>query len=256
MSALAAPQITLEQAQQLVAFLENGEQQQAQELLEQVTAIEQNELFDEVGKLTRQLHDSLKNFQLDTKLSSLTNESIPDAKERLNYVMEMTEQAANSTMDAVEASLPVADNLQQGLTSIKPKWDKLMTRDLKLGEFKLLCHELNAFMQQAQSDSDKLNGLLTEVLMAQGYQDLTGQVIRRVIELVREVEDSLIHMLTVFGTPIDGVESPEQIEQEEQIATSERLDQVAEGPIIDAESREDVVSGQDEVDDLLSSLGF
>jgi chemotaxis protein CheZ len=257
MSASAAPQITLEQAKQLVAFLENGEQQQAQELLKQVTAIEQDELFGEVGKLTRQLHDSLKNFQLDTTLSALTTESIPDAKERLNYVMEMTEQAANTTMDAVEASLPIADKLQTGLNNIKPKWDKLMTRDLKVGEFKVLCHELNGFMEEAKSNSDELNSLMTEVLMAQGYQDLTGQVIRRVIELVREVEESLIHMLTVFGTPVEHAESPETtLKQKQQMVADGELDQVAEGPIINAEAREDVVSGQDEVDDLLSSLGF
>ena len=256
MSAVAAPQITLEQAKQLVAFLENDEQQQAQELLEQVTAIGQDELFGEVGKLTRQLHESLKNFQIDTTLSSLTTESIPDAKERLNYVMEMTEQAANTTMDAVEASLPVADRLQTGLASIKPKWDRLMTRDLQVGEFKALCHELNDFMAEAKTDSDKLTSLMTEVLMAQGYQDLTGQVIRRVIELVREVEESLIHMLTVFGTPIETEESPDTKQKEQHMVADGELDQVAEGPIIDAESRDDVVSGQDEVDDLLSSLGF
>lgn len=257
MSAIAAPQITLEQAKQLVAFLENDEQQKAQDLLGQVTAIGQDELFSEVGKLTRQLHDSLKNFQFDSTITALTNESIPDAKERLNYVMEMTEQAANSTMDAVEASLPIADKLQVGLTSIKPKWDKLMARDLEVGEFKALCHELNHFMVEAKTDSDKLTGLMTEVLMAQGYQDLTGQVIRRVIELVREVEDSLIHMLTVFGTPTEFEESPDTtIQEQQQMVADGEFDQVAEGPIIDAESRDDVVSGQDEVDDLLSSLGF
>ena len=257
MSADAAPPITLEQAKQLVAFLENGEQQQAQELLQQVTAIEQDELFGEVGKLTRQLHDSLKNFQLDTTIFAFTTESIPDAKERLNFVLELTEQAANTTMDAVEASLPIADKLQTGLNDIKPKWDKLMSRDLKVGEFKVLCHELNGFMEEAKTNSDELNSLMTEVLMAQGYQDLTGQVIRRVIELVREVEESLIHMLTVFGTPVEHTGSPETtLEQEQQMVADGELDQVAEGPIIHAETREDVVSGQDEVDDLLSSLGF
>ena len=153
MTTSTAPQINLEQAKQLVALLENGEQYQAQALLKQITLVEHNELFGEVGKLTRHYMTLLNNFQLDTKLFALTNESIPDAKKRLQHVIDMTEDAANKTMDAVEASLPVADNLQTGLMGIEPNWDKLMTRDLKLGEFKSLCHELNAFFIQAKSDS-------------------------------------------------------------------------------------------------------
>ena len=256
MSASALPQITLDQAKQLVELLENGEQEQANELLLQISSDEQSELFAEVGKLTRQLHDSLKNFELDDKLSSLTQESLPDAKQRLNYVMEMTEQAANKTMDAIEASLPLADKLNDEITNLKPSWDRLMSRDLKLGEFKTLCRELDDFIQGTQKDTQQLHSLMTQVLMAQDYQDLTGQVIRRVIELVREVEDSLIYMLTVFGSP---VETSKEVNEKNTIVaevSSTELDQVAEGPIIDAAERDDVVSGQDEVDDLLSSLGF
>ncbi|MEM0515336.1 protein phosphatase CheZ [Pseudoalteromonas sp. YIC-827] len=249
MSASAAPHITLEQAKQLVVFLEQGEQEKADQLILDAASKEQSELFAEVGKLTRQLHESLKNFQLDTRLSDLTNEAIPDAKQRLNYVMEMTEQAANKTMDAVEASLPIAERLSTDLHQIKPNWDKLMRRDLQLGEFKQLCHQLDGFMDRSQSSTLELHDLLNNVLMAQDYQDLTGQVIRRIIELVREVEESLIHLLTVFG----GEES--ELLEKEQVA-SKVNGEGPEGPIIDKESRDDVVSSQDEVDDLLSSLGF
>ncbi|MEO2266884.1 protein phosphatase CheZ [Pseudoalteromonas pernae] len=251
MSAPAAPHITLEQAKQLVSFLEQGEQEKADQLILDAASKEQSELFAEVGKLTRQLHESLKNFQLDTRLTDLTHEAIPDAKQRLNYVMEMTEQAANKTMDAVEASLPIAEQLSTDLHQIKPSWDKLMRRDLEIGEFKQLCHQLDGFMGRSQESTLELHDLLNNVLMAQDYQDLTGQVIRRVIELVREVEDSLINLLTVFaGEDVD----VSAIEREK--TTSSFGGEGAEGPIIDSESRDDVVSGQDEVDDLLSSLGF
>ncbi|ATC95494.1 protein phosphatase CheZ [Pseudoalteromonas tunicata] len=256
MSANAALHINLDQARHLVALLEQGEQEQANDFLMELTAEGQSELFAEVGKLTRQLHDSLKNFQFDDKISELTKESIPDAKQRLNYVMEMTEQAANKTMDAIEASLPLADKLSDDITKLKPSWDRLMSRDLQLGEFKLLCKELDDFIQSTQSNTDQLHGLMTQVLMAQDYQDLTGQVIRRVIELVREVEDSLISMLTVFGSPVEGQKAVEEKKIEATKVHNKELDQVAEGPIIDAAERDDVVSGQDEVDDLLSSLGF
>ena len=112
-------------------------------------------------------------------------------------------------------------------------------------------------MQGSQATTDELQGHMTNVLMAQDYQDLTGQVIRRVIELVREVEDSLIHLLTVFGTAEEPQSKQKENIEEVQIAEMESaVLSGPEGPIMDAESREDVVSNLDEVADLLSSLGF
>ncbi|GGO67463.1 protein phosphatase CheZ [Bowmanella pacifica] len=240
--------ISLEDARQLVALLEQGDNQGAAQLLESITMADSMELFAEVGKLTRQLHDSLNNFQLDARIADLAQEDIPDAQSRLNYVIETTEEAANRTMDAVENSMPIAERLNARINEILPEWKKLMTRQLQLGEFKALCHDMDKFLDEASGDSAKLNELLTEVLMAQGYQDLTGQVIRKVIDLVKEVEDSLVHMLTVFGEP--------EVDEETKQAQKEANKEMAEGPIIDAASRDDVVTGQDDVDDLLSSLGF
>ena len=203
MSALAAPQISLEQARQLVVYLENGEQEKADQLIIDAASQEQSELFAEVGKLTRQLHDALKNFELDTRLSDLTTDALPDAKQRLNYVMEMTENAANKTMDAVEASLPIAQELADEIAHIKPTWDRLMSREIELGEFKTLCHSLDKFMSHSHTKTDELQGLMTNVLMAQDFQDLTGQVIRRVIELVRESgfpDDSIFAIGQDLGT--------------------------------------------------------
>ena len=134
-------------------------------------------------------------------------------------------------------------------TDLVSPFQKLMNREIELDEFKSMCLDLDKHLESSVADADKMMGLLTEVLMAQGYQDLTGQVIRRVIELVKEVEDSLVHMLTVFGgAEVAKATKTSQPKVEKAI--------VAEGPIIDAESRDDVVSGQDDVDDLLSSLGF
>ena len=257
MSAPAAPQITLEQARQLVVFLENGEQDKANQLILETASQEQSQLFAEVGKLTRQLHEALKSFELDTLLTDITTDAIPDAKKRLNYVMEMTENAANKTMDAVEASLPLAQEIADEISDIKPTWDRLMSREIELGEFKSLCHSIDKFMNSSHHKTDELQMLMTNVLMAQDYQDLTGQVIRRVIELVREVEESLIHLLTAFAAQGE-VEPTQQTEQPEETEDSIVAQTLAgpEGPIIDKESRNDVVSDQDEVDDLLSSLGF
>ncbi|MGI2172736.1 protein phosphatase CheZ [Shewanella ulleungensis] len=237
--------ITLEQAQQLVELLSAGEQDKADELIRDLATPLQRELFEEVGKLTRQLHSALKDFQVDNRLSELANTEIPDAKERLNYVIDMTEQAANKTMDAVEECLPLADTIISNIQSVTPMWDKLMRRDIELGEFKSLCHDVQQFMFNSEHDSNRLRELLNQILMAQDFQDLTGQMIRRVIELVREVESNLVSMLTVFG---------EHTTESLPAVKDNKIE--AEGPIMNAELREDVVTGQDEVDDLLSSLGF
>lgn len=251
MSTTNAP-MSLADAKQLVEFLESGDNDAATALLEATKIQDSMELFAEVGKLTRQLHDSLNSFNIDSRIADLANEDIPDAQSRLNYVIETTEQAANRTMDAVETSMPIAEKLCSEITEILPQWKKLMSRQLELGEFKSLCHSIDTFLEDSSKDSSKLTELLTEVLMAQGYQDLTGQVIRRVIELVKEVEDSLVNVLKVFGES----EVSEIPKQEKKKEKDEKLAHSPEGPIIDAASRDDVVSGQDDVDDLLSSLGF
>ncbi|GEA11722.1 protein phosphatase CheZ [Alteromonas sp. KUL49] len=245
--------ISLEEAKQLVAYMEAGDNASANAILEAASMKESVELFAEVGKLTRQLHDALNNFQLDERIVNLANDDIPDAQSRLMYVIEETEKAANTTMDAVEASMPISENLNSSIDKIMPEWKKLMTRQLELGEFKALCQDLDKLLEDGVEQSSKLTSLLTEVLMAQGYQDLTGQVIRKVIDLVKEVEDSLVNMLTVFGEQeLMGQTKPAAKSVDNKSVSAVE----AEGPIIDAENRDDVVSGQDDVDDLLSSLGF
>ncbi|MFT6268443.1 MAG: chemotaxis protein CheZ [Alphaproteobacteria bacterium] len=241
--------ISLDQAKLLVQHLEADDVESANHVIHTIMLEESDELFSEVGKLTRQLHDSLSSFQLDYRLTGLTNTDMPDARSRLEYVIEETEKAANSTMDAVERSMPIAEQLNERLASIMPEWKKLMSRQLELGEFKDLCIDLDILLNDAAGDSKELNKMLTEVLIAQGYQDLTGQIIRRVIELVKEVEDHLVSMLASFG---------DQVPQKDKSQTVAKSgDNVkAEGPIIDSAKRDDVVNDQNDVDDLLSSLGF
>ncbi|MCX7127066.1 protein phosphatase CheZ [Aeromonas sp.] len=246
MMAKTRAMISLDQARMLVAHLEQDKFELADELLADVCAPNAADLFDKVGQLTRQLHNSLQEFRLDPRIPDLATHDIPDARERLSYVIEMTDKAANRTMDAVEASLPIADRLNDNIQLVLPNWNALMSRDMSLGQFKSLCHQLDDFIKASATDADKLRQLLTEILMAQDFQDLTGQMIRKVIKLVQEVETKLIEMLTMCGEasaehstrslPVNGIE--------------------AEGPIMNPEARADVVNGQDDVDDLLSSLGF
>lgn len=238
--------VSLEQAKLLVEYLETGQQEKADQLVGEIQSPMNSELFAEIGKLTRQLHDSLMNFQIDSRLNDLATADIPDAKERLNYVIDRTEDAANKTMDAVESIFPVVDKIQQQVQNVDPQWQKLMKNEMDFSSFKELCRDIDALLITTKGETANIHTLMTDVLMAQDFQDLTGQVIRKVIDLVREVEDSLINMLTAFG-----------LAQGEMPAAKPSVgENLVEGPIVNTEERDDVVSDQDDVDDLLSSLGF
>ncbi len=239
--------VSLEQAKSLVEFLESGQQEKADALIVEIQNPTHSELFAEIGKLTRQLHDSLTNFQLDSRLSDLATADIPDAKERLNYVITRTEEAANKTMDAVESIFPIVNSIAEQVRTVTPSWAKLMNNEIDVKEFKSLCGDIDGLLVTTEKETSHIHSLMTDVLMAQDFQDLTGQVIRKVIDLVREVEDNLISMLTAFGI------SAENIQESVNPKVGENL---VEGPIVNAKERDDVVEDQDDVDDLLSSLGF
>ena len=246
MSNLLSSHISLEQAKLLVQCLENGDQEKADDIVAEIQNPSNSELFARIGKLTRQLHDSLMSFQLDSRLNDLATAEIPDAKERLNYVISRTEEASNKTMDAVESIFPVVSTIQDQVQGVNPNWEKLMDNKLSMAEFKNLCIDIDLLLKTTGTESERIHKLMTDVLMAQEFQDLTGQVIRKVIDLVREVEDSLIGMLTAFGV----TETPSE-------AVKPKVgDNLVEGPIVNTEERDDVVSDQVDVDDLLSSLGF
>jgi len=245
------PLLSLSEAKALVAHLEAEEIAQANEIIEKANniSISDGKVFDKVGELTRELHDALVSFQNDTRLIDMAGHDIPDAKERLNYVIEMTDKAANKTMDAVDNCLPIADKLLADLEAVKPSWQGLMNRDLAVGDFKVLCHQIDGLIEDSSISAENLRASLTDILMAQDFQDLTGQMIRRVIELVQEIESKLVGILKVCSAGDENVEWKKETE-------SSQKDIKAEGPIMHAESRDDVVNGQDDVDDLLSSLGF
>ncbi|WP_022940728.1 protein phosphatase CheZ [Psychromonas hadalis] len=245
------PLLSLSQAKALVAYLELNEISAANQLVESANELTSAEdvVFVKVGELTRELHDALLSFQNDTRLIDMAGKDIPDAKDRLNYVIEMTDKAANKTMDAVDDCLPIADKLIEDLDAVKPNWQKLMKRDIALIDFKKLCHQVDGLIENSSTNAVVLRSSLTDILMAQDFQDLTGQMIRRVIDLVQEIELKLVSILKVCSTD---TENSEVIENKE----NTQKDIKAEGPIINAETRDDVVNGQDDVDDLLSSLGF
>lgn len=226
----------------LLACMEKGNEVDAIEIIDELTSIRETELYQDMGKLTRELHDAISNFGIDDSVSKLAEESIPDARERLNYVITKTDEAANKTLEAVEESIPICNNINDQALELHEKWNKFTNRQLSADEFRALSKEISIFFEQT-NQLDKVKEHLTSVLLAQEYQDLTGQIIKKVINLVGEVEDKLVGIIKITGAP--------QVKSKDK-GDSSSLD----GPPVPGIAHEDTVSGQDEVDDLLSSLGF
>ena len=242
--------VRLDAARALVTSLEQGNAKEADTLIDKLKDASEGDLFQEIGKLTRRLHESINNFVTDDRLTNLAQKDIPDAKERLTYVIERTEQAANTTLDAIEKSVPTAEEMKKSAEVLSSQWQRFRAREMDANEFRDLSQEVDVFLGKVVEGNAEMLGSLNEVLMAQDFQDLTGQVISRVISLVSEVEQSLVSLVRVTGQRLGEIESTVESKQEEAKPTE------AEGPQVPGVEMGDAVNNQDEVDDLLSSLGF
>ncbi len=241
------PQVSplLAAARELVAKAEVGDEEGTAQVLEQLTRMRGDTLFEELGKLTRQLHESLNSFRTDARLMDIAAREIPDAQDRLTYVISMTEQAAHRTLTAVEGRIPVIGDLQTRAADLRERWGCFCRQCMSAEESRVLSSEMDGFLGRVEQEMARTHGDLTEVLMAQEFQDLTGQILRRVIELVHEVEAHLVDLVRLSG------ERREDRVDEQPTGNSEPS-----GPAIPGRSGTDVVSGQDDVDELLSGLGF
>lgn len=193
-------------------------------------------LYGEIGRMTRHLHDSLTNFNHDEKIFRLTNEDIPSAKERLKYVVDITEKAAQKTIEILEKSIPISLEICQGANDLHEEWSNQQTAEFP-GTTK-------KFLLAAKDNAATLHGCLTEIMLAQEYQDISGQIIKKVIDLVQEVENNLVRLIKLTGQLNEsGVAKNNSIE-----ASGPRV------PGVDEQSA--YTNGQDDVDELLASLGF
>ena len=197
----------------------------------------QEALLARVGQMTRSLHDSLRGLDFD-KLAARAAHDIPDARDRLDYVARMTEQAAQKVLNATEAASPLQERIGGGSRALAQQWrDALEGRS----EAMALAAPTLAFLEQAAGDSDQTRQHLMNIMMAQDFQDLTGQVIKRVVDLAHLLETQLLQVLLEAAPP--------QVR-------SEHHSGLLNGPVINPEGRTDVLSNQAQVDDLLESLGF
>jgi len=201
----------------------------------------QGKVFNQVGQMARMLHDTLGALGYD-KLLEKTVSALPDAKDRLAYIANLTEQAACKVLNATDIANPLQEELEVGAALLAKKWDTLYANKMGVDEFKLMAAETRAFLKNAVPQrTAATKEQLMEIMMAQDFQDLTGQVIKKVVALAQDLEAQLMAVL---------------IETMPGEKRTDSVNSLLNGPVINAEGRTDVVASQQQVDDLLDSLGF
>ena len=201
-----------------------------------------DEVLSRVGHMTRALHENLRGLGLD-KLIEKAASDIPDARDRLDYVAQLSEQAAKKVLDATDAAGPLQDAIETRSNDLKAAWQALL--DAPAGEatdaqWRALAQRTIAGLDESRAGAVATRGELMSIMMAQDFQDLTGQVIGRITGIAQNLEKQLVQVLIDFA--------PSEIKRE--------LDNgLMNGPQIKPMGTE-VVANQGQVDDLLDSLGF
>ena len=201
----------------------------------------QEGVFNQIGQMARALHDTLGQLGYD-KLLEKTVSALPDAKDRLAYVANLTEQAACRVLNATDIASPLVDDIENSSKALGARWDKVFANEMSPADFKKLAAETRDFLNQKLPEKTQAtHAQLTEIMMAQDFQDLTGQVIKKVVSLAQELESGLMNVL---------VQVMPETKRTEEVAS------LMNGPVVNTEGRTDIVVNQEQVDDLLDSLGF
>jgi chemotaxis protein CheZ len=203
-----------------------------------VTPDTPEQLLNRIGQLTRQMREGLRELGLDKGLA-VAAEAIPDARERLSYIARMTEQAADRTLNAVDKAQPLQDGLATDAKALTQRWDGWFAMPVELGDARELVLDTRAYLGAVPKQTGATQAELMDIMMAQDFQDLTGQVIKKMMDVIRDVETQLLQLL-IDNAPAD--KRPE---------SSTLLN----GPQVKAGNPE-ALDGQAQVDDLLESLGF
>ncbi len=191
------------------------------------------DVFLQLGSLTRMLHDTLTQLGVMPQLQ-LATDGLPDARSRLSYIAEKTAQAAEKVLTSVEQAK--ADHAAISAAA------QAMAQAIVADPVKAVASgAVYNFVREVEVRTSKIDSHLTDIMMAQDFHDLTGQVVAKVLTLANELEDSLVKLL-VQVVPA---------EHREKIDPS-----TLNGPVVNPEGRTDIVANQGEVDDLLASLGF
>lgn len=152
------------------------------------------DIIARIGSLTRMLRDSLRELGLDQAIAEAA-EAIPDARDRLDYVVQMTAQAAERALNSVEASQPHQDAMEKEAKALTQRWDEWFDNPIELSDARELVTDTRQFLRDVPGHTSFTNAQLLDIMMAQDFQDLTGQVIKRMMDVIQEIERQLLMVL-------------------------------------------------------------
>jgi len=240
----------LAQARALVAALEANDEAEYLAGLNALAASQTQPMFEEVGRMTREVHEALMTFATDDRLNLLAEDEMPDARDRLRYVITLTEQAANRTLALVEEAFPVADRLMDRAERLQIELAQIQQRHADNTPLVDVITGLTEYLESVQQNGGVLKTELTDIMMAQEFQDLSGQLLLRVIALLETLEGKMLGLLQKIH-PV----SAEKPAAPTVAALSQGLGPMVPGAKPHASAAEPI-KNQDDVDDLLASLGF
>jgi chemotaxis protein CheZ len=194
-------------------------------------------MFQRIGHLTRALHDSLRELGYSRKIEEAA-QSLPDARARLDHIAQLTGQAAERVLGAVESGQTACNAIGSDAGALAPRWDALYAGALSVDEFKQLAGDTHAFLAALPKRADEANAHLHDIMMAQDFHDLSGQVLKRVGEIANRLENDLLKLL-LETCPVE----------------TRPAETFLSGPPLPGRAQ-DVVQDQAQVDQLLESLGF
>ncbi|MDR5898715.1 protein phosphatase CheZ [Halomonas vilamensis] len=229
--------------------------QNEQDGSDQLSEEASEELIHRIGKLTRMLRENMRELGLDKEIEKAA-EAIPDARDRLHYVAAMTEQAAERALNAIDRAQPMQDQLTERAEALDKRWAEWFEAPKELDDAKALVKDTRGYLSDVPDMTAATSKELLEIMMAQDFQDLTGQVIKKMMDVIREIEHQLVQVL-IDNVPEAQARQTMQRKAEDQWQSDKarRNEELLNGPQV-KEDVPDTVSGQDQVDDLLDELGF
>jgi chemotaxis protein CheZ len=229
----------------LQGALDSGDEAAFRRSFEQLREGMKADFMPELKRITASAQDALRRFREETRLDALAANEVPDARKRLAHVVKLTEEAAHRTLDLVERSGPIVDLAARDAADLLEAWAAYPHRE-GVGD-SLWPERAHAFLERALKDTDEVRGNLSEMLLAQGYQDLTGQITRGVIALVGELESVLGDLVRLSN----GDESMRPIRA---LPSPERDLSRGVGPSVPGVQEGGSVSDQDDIDALLTKF--
>lgn len=202
-------------------------------LAPQMAAQASPEIFQQLGTITRQLHDTLHQLGVMPKLKDAAD-GLPDARSRLSYIAQKTAAAADKVLNSVDSAKVEHHTITEQTRAIAAAIVADPVRAVASGS-------VMNFVGEVERATARIDQHLTDIMLAQDFHDLTGQVVAKVVSLATDLESSLVKLLVQAAPP----------EQAQKVETA-----VLNGPVVNPEGRTDIVQDQSEVDDLLASLGF